>query len=529
MKKVFQTWKWALTVTVRSPLTVLVLAVFGGAWDFCADLWSALPKDSAWDWLLAVVWALALGLVAVAAIASWVTAAAEAATQRAARIPLRNLFRFSRRQFSRCLLVTAVAMLVSGLIGGASDWMDHYTAGSTFRALMHIDLPSVQDVWHTFEGYAALVFVGFVVSFLLSVVSEGWRAAWGRARKLLADCAVGAPFWTNLVVIVGILALVGVLANWVIWVQSAFWNDVQLVVRAGVEALLLTGGYFLVVLSLARFTLLPEEAPATARVFQVWRSSLGSVVRSALTVVVVAAVVAAWSLGAYRWLWLSVSSVWVLLLTLLWGLLQIGVAVAILTSVTVGVLEAASCGARELTAKSLLHFNRRQFARCLVLATVAGLLVLALAAAMSWISEYALDIASLLTFYSEKAVSPVTVGKVLWVIRAYLWFVVWGFLLSFLLLLVREGWQKAASRAAGLVLMCLGSGPFWTTLLATLLFGGLSLLVSTYVPIVPAGFWDYAQLVLRMGGALLLLVFGWLFWMLSLAKLSLPPSEDSTS
>jgi hypothetical protein len=32
-----------------------------------------------------------------------------------------------------------------------------------------------------------------------------------------------------------------------------------------------------------------------------------------------------------------------------------------------------------------------------------------------------------------------------------------------------------------------------------------------------------------MGGALLLLVFGWLFWMLSLAKLSLPPSEDSTS
>jgi hypothetical protein len=265
------------------------------------------------------------------------------------------------------------------------------------------------------------------------------------------------------------------------------------------------------------------------KAFQTWKWALAVTVRSPLTVVFVAVVVAAWSFGAYRWLWLSVSSVWVLLLTLLWAVLQIGVAVALLASVTAAVLEAASSGTRELTAKTLLHFNRRQFARCLVMATVSGLLVLTLATAFSWVSEYALEVASVLTFFSERAVSPVTVGKVLWVIQAYLWFVVWSFLSGFLLILVREGWQKAAKRAGNLVLMCLGSAPFWTTLLATLLFGGLSLLVSAYVPVVPAGFWDYAQLLVRMGGALLLLVFGWLFWMFSLARLSLPPSEGSPS
>jgi len=529
MKKVFQTWKWALAVIVRSPLTVLAVAVIGAMWGYGADLWLALPKSSGGAWLLAVVWAVALGFVAVALIATVVTAAAAAATQEAVRIPLRSLLHFSRRQFIRCFLTTVGALLASGLIGGVFEWVDHYTAGSTFRPLIAITLPSVQAVWRTFETYAALVFVGFFAAFLLRLVTGGWRAAWGHARKLLAACAWGAPFWTNLFVILGIGALVGVLGNWVVWVQSEFWNDVQLVARAGVGAILLAGGYFFLLLSLARFTLLPEEIPAPTKVFQIWKSSLRIVVRSPLTAIVVAIVVAAWSFGAYRWLWLSESSAWVLLLTLLWGLLQIGVAVAFLGGVTVAVLEAASSTARKLTAKSLLHFNRSQFLRCLLMVTASVVFVFLLAGLFGWVNEHGLEVASFLTFRTEKPVSPSGVQDIFLLVETLLWVAVGGFLSSLLLVLIREGWRKAASRAAGLFLMCLWSAPFWTTLLATLVFGGLSLLVSAYVPVVPAGLWDYAQLVLRMGGALLLLVFGWLFWMLSLAKLSLPPGEGSPS
>ena len=260
-----------------------------------------------------------------------------------------------------------------------------------------------------------------------------------------------------------------------------------------------------------------------------WKWSLAVVARSPGSLVVLAALVALWGFGAYQWLWLPESSGLLLLFALVWGVAQVLLVVVVLTGAATSASEAAATSAVRVGSRSFVAFNRRQFAHCLVMTTVAGLLVLALAAAFSWVNEYALDVASLLTFYSEKAVSPVTVGKVLWVIQAYLWIAIWGFLLSFLIVLLRAGWSKAGRQAAHLVASCCWRAPFLTSLLSVVVFGGLAYLLTIWHPKATAGFWDYAQLLSRMGGALLLLVCGWLFWMLSLAKLSLPPSEGSTS
>jgi hypothetical protein len=265
------------------------------------------------------------------------------------------------------------------------------------------------------------------------------------------------------------------------------------------------------------------------RALATWKWSLAVVACSPGLLVVLAALVALWGFGAYQWLWLPESSGLLLLLALVWGVAQVLLVVVVLTGAATSASEAAATSAARLELRSFAAFNRGQFARCLVMATASGLLVVTLAAAFSWVNEYALEVASLLTFYSEKAVSPVTVGKVFWVIQTYLWIVVWGFLLSFLTVLLRGGWSEAQRQAARLLANCCWRSAFLTSLLSMLVFSGLAYLLATWHPKVLAGFWDYAQLLLRMGGALLLLVIGWLFWMLSLARLGLPPSENATS
>jgi hypothetical protein len=255
---------------------------------------------------------------------------------------------------------------------------------------------------------------------------------------------------------------------------------------------------------------------------------LAVVARSPGVVLALAALVFLWSFGAYQWLWLPESSGLLLLVALVWGLAQVAVLVGVFTGATASAGEAAATSVTRLELRSFAGFNRRQFARCLVMAAASGLLVLVLEAVFAGIDERALEVASFLTFHSEKAVSPITVEKVFWVIQMFLWIVIWGFLLSFLIVLLRVGWREARRQAARLLANCCWRSSFLTSLLSVVVFGGLAYLLAMWHPKVSAGFWDYAQMLLRMGGALCLLVFGWLFWMLSLAKLSLPPSEDST-
>jgi magnesium-transporting ATPase (P-type) len=260
-----------------------------------------------------------------------------------------------------------------------------------------------------------------------------------------------------------------------------------------------------------------------------WKWSLAVVARSPGPLLALAVLVLLWGLGGYRWLWLPESSGLLLLVALVWGLAQVLVLLGILTGAGASAGEAAATSVTRLELRSFAGFKRRQFARCAVVAVVGTFLVLVLRELFSRSDDYALEVASFLTFHSEKAVSPVDVAKVFWVIQAFLWIVMWGFLLSFLIVLLRAGWREAGRQAARLLAHCCWRSSFLTSLLSVVVFGGLAYLLATWHPKVSAGFWDYAQLLLRMGGALLLLVFGWLFWMLSLARLSLPPSEDSTS
>jgi len=266
-----------------------------------------------------------------------------------------------------------------------------------------------------------------------------------------------------------------------------------------------------------------EKAIAT------WRWSLGTVARSSALLLTLAGLVTLWGVGAYEWLWLPESSLLLLLLGLVWGLVQVLVVVGILAATATSATAAAATSANRLGWRDFLGLDRRQFSRCLILAVIAGLLVLALLQVFSWSDDYALEVASFLTFRSERAINPIAVGKVFWVIQAWLWLVVWGFLLSFLTVLLRAGWREAGRQAARVLANCCWSAAFFTSLLSVVVFGGLAYLLAMWHPKVAVGFWDYGQMLVRLGAALALLVIGWLFWMLSLARFSLPPSEGPSS
>jgi hypothetical protein len=78
---------------------------------------------------------------------------------------------------------------------------------------------------------------------------------------------------------------------------------------------------------------------------------------------------------------------------------------------------------------------------------------------------------------------------------------------------------------------CSWRSPFLTALISTVVFGGAACLLVNWRPTVPAGFLDFAQVLVRNGLALLLLFAGWLFWILALARHSPPadihPSPDA--
>jgi hypothetical protein len=114
-----------------------------------------------------------------------------------------------------------------------------------------------------------------------------------------------------------------------------------------------------------------------------------------------------WGFGAYQWLWLPESSLVFLLLGLVWGLAQLLVVVGILAATATSATAAAATNAHRMGWRDFLGVDRRQFSRCLILAVAGSFLVLALLQVFSWSDDYALEVASFLTFRSERAVSPI--------------------------------------------------------------------------------------------------------------------------
>ena len=260
-----------------------------------------------------------------------------------------------------------------------------------------------------------------------------------------------------------------------------------------------------------------------------WKWSLGVVARSPAVLVALAAAAALWGFGAYQWLWLPESSGLLLLLALIWAIAQIAVAAAIFAGTTAASVGVATSEGRRIELRSLLSFGRQQYWRSLAWEAASLGLLLVLFYLFKRSDDLALEVASFLTFHSEKAVSPVSVGKVFWVIQMLIWIIVRGFLLSFLVHLLREGWREAGRRAPRVLANCCWKPPLFTTLLAAAAFGGLAWLLATWHPKVPVGFWDYAQMLVRMAVSLALIVGGWLFALLALARFNAPSDKPSTT
>lgn len=263
------------------------------------------------------------------------------------------------------------------------------------------------------------------------------------------------------------------------------------------------------------------------KAFETWKWSLAVLARSPAPLLALVALAALWGLAAYEWLWMPESSVWVLLLSLVWALVQILVAVAVVTGTATSVSQAAIDGAQRLPLRAFVGFRRRQLVHSLLIVVVSFFLALLIARIFAWVNHHSIEVASFLTFHSRKPVSHLVVEKIYRVLEGLLWIVMGGFLLSFLITGLNVGWQAARKQCGRVLANCCYKTSFLTGLLSVAVFGGLSHLLAYWRPNFPVGFWDYSQLLVRITVVLILLASGWLFWLLSLARLNLPSSGSS--
>ncbi|MBI4166340.1 MAG: hypothetical protein HY508_11465 [Acidobacteria bacterium] len=263
-----------------------------------------------------------------------------------------------------------------------------------------------------------------------------------------------------------------------------------------------------------------------------WKWSILVVARSLLALLAVSAVVAVGLYGAYRWLWFPAeSAVYLMAGGILWGALEFFVLVSVFAATASAANDAAAVGAHSLQLPRLVRFSRSGWLRSAAFIFLAILFIGGVHSLFSWVNSYSLEVASWLTFRSEKPVAQESAEAVLNWVENFLWVVVLGFLLGFLVTLTREGWRGALRAAPRLLANSCWRTPFPTGLISVFVFGGLAYLLATWHPVVSPGFLDYSQAILRNGTALLLTVAGWLFWIVALAHFSLatgnPPHSSA--
>ena len=262
------------------------------------------------------------------------------------------------------------------------------------------------------------------------------------------------------------------------------------------------------------------------RAFAVWKWSLGVVARSYRTVVVLAALIALWAFAAYEWLGLPESSALLLILTFIWTIAQLLAAVVIVAGTVSGAAEAAATEGSSFPLRSLWTSDLRKLLNTLIFCLMSFVLVWLCGAVFSWINAHSVEVASFLTFHSEKAVSHVPIEEIHTVIEGLLWTVICGFLLSFFIALLRGDWRVAGKQTGKLLAGCAFQTPFLTNLLSVAVFGGIAYELANWHPMVPSGLWDYTQVIVRFSLALVLISAGWLFWSFSLARLQVPKQDS---
>jgi len=266
------------------------------------------------------------------------------------------------------------------------------------------------------------------------------------------------------------------------------------------------------------------------KVLEVWIWSLSVLARSGWTLLVLAAAMAIWTLGAYEWLGLPESSGLLLVVALVWAIVQIVFGLVVVSGSVWRAAE-TSAAAEILGAvpplRPLWLKDRQIYFKTFLALAVASLSVLIVSGVFGWINRHSIDVASFLTFHSQQPFSHVLLEEIYGVIETLLWIAFAGFLLSFLIVLMRRGWSAAWAQLGSLIARCAYGKACITSLVSVGLFGGAVYGLTVWRPLAPAGFWDYSQLIVRMVLALLLVAAGWMFWLLSLARVHMPPPDTT--
>jgi hypothetical protein len=250
--------------------------------------------------------------------------------------------------------------------------------------------------------------------------------------------------------------------------------------------------------------------------WRAWTQALTVLARSPLYILALAAIVGLWGWAGYEWLWLSESSWFVLALALIWILALAALVIAALSGTVSSVSAAATEAEDHLSLRSVLSLHRFRSTALVVLVALLGIFLLD--ALFGWINHNTVSVASFLTFHFQHAVSYRVIGGIFWVMEALIWIMVAGAYMKWLILASNPRAPDAPSVSSRLrqsSLMTLVTG-----ILAVGVFGGSAWLLATWRPIVWPGAWDYVQLLIRNILALFLLTLGWLFWALSLARIT---------
>jgi hypothetical protein len=269
------------------------------------------------------------------------------------------------------------------------------------------------------------------------------------------------------------------------------------------------------------------ELSEMTKAFKCWGWSATVLAHSLSSLMVFAAFLGLWALAAYQWLWIPESSVFLLLLSLVWAIAQVFLAVAALTGSFTSAAQAARADDQRLFLLPFVRFGSKRFAESLVLLIEALAIGFLLAKIFAWVNQHSIEAASFLTFHSEKPVSHLIIESCLRVIECLIWIAVASSLLNFSLVMFSTSWQHVRRQLGKVLLSGCFKIPFLTGFLSVIVFVGSAYAIANWRPKLPIGFWDYAQVSVRIGLVLILLAAGWLFWLLSLARLNSPTVRDS--
>lgn len=259
-----------------------------------------------------------------------------------------------------------------------------------------------------------------------------------------------------------------------------------------------------------------------------WKWSLGVVARSYRTVIVLAALIALWGFAAYEWLGMPAeSSALLMVLSLIWAIAQILATAVVVGGTLASAGETAANSERSLHPRALWTLGRKTLGTTLAFCAASLVLVWFCNSAFGWVNAHSVEVASFMTYHSQKPVSHELIEIVFDGVEWLVWIIVSGFLMALFLALVRGGWGQAGKQLGKILASCAFRTPFMTSLLSVVAFGELIYKLANWHPIVPPGFWDYTQLIVRFSLALLLLSAGLLFWLLALARLYRPKQEIS--